>query len=81
MSTNQKFEISLLILGSICLFIWFLWIRLGHMIVHSFFGGIDLIVAFGDTMDSSMSIFFGFGVIIIIAACVFWLVENDPHLK
>ena len=80
MSTTQKFDIILLILGSICLLIWFLWFRL-ELMIYSLFRGIDFITDFGETMNSSMSIFFGFGVILIITAFVVRYVEKNPNWK
>lgn len=73
--SSQRFPTALLIVGFICLAIWFLGGGIGSFIVTSF-SGIQVLVELGETVDSSTGVFFVFGVVLLIAAFVVWAIEQ-----
>jgi hypothetical protein len=73
--SSQRFATVLLIVGFICLAIWFFGGSVGSFIVSSA-GGFQFLVNIGETIDSSTNIFFVFGIVLVIAAFVVWAIEQ-----
>ena len=74
--SNKRFATALLIIGFISLIIWFFGENLGTFL-NSSFSGIGFLVNLGEAFDSSTSVFFGVGLILIIAAVVFRVIGED----
>jgi hypothetical protein len=73
--SSQRFGTAVFIVGVICLGFWILGGSVGGWIISTF-TGIDFIVDFGNTLDSSTNLFFVFGSVLVIASFVIWALEE-----